>query len=773
MLPAIVAASLLSGAPGQEPSTIRTTHWNRCVNFKLPDETDTGQENPDEAFASCNWLLQNGSPAPSEKAFIYTSRAGMFIVKKDYNAARVDATSAIQIDDFGNDRDYRALAHFTRARALYYVQRHREALADVDAALAHNPSARYYAARAHLKELLGDIDGSLNDWSTVKLLEPARLSVRYCELLMDRGRSSLARKDHQRASIDFKLATECPATRNQALLWRARANRMDGRPSSAIEDIDKLLSADPRFPGGHLERGISLEALERSDEAMAAYSAAVALNPKDADALGRRASLMGRSRQYDRAFLDAEAALTIDPKNAYALLGRGIAYLARRQPDHAARDLSAALSAGAPDVPSRAYRGLAYLHLKEFGKAADDFEASLKSESPWQALFGRAVLRERQEDAAGAGRDLANASRHPGYSAAEIAAFGFTRSVVELWPLCEQSPMSSESNPQPCTQLIESGKLGLKDLARALLLRGESYSWDDDPLALEDLSRAIATAPGLGEAYYERGFLHWRAKRFDLAVADLSRAIELGSELSNALKLRGKTYLRTGAYTLALADFDAAVTRFKSIEAVGYRSLAKQNLGDWKGADEDFLTALASWPNFARTSWDYETGIAPKTPPGMRPGPGTTASESWLRCAFYQPQQIEACSALISAGTETPDRQQLLRELRGAAFARSQQYALAIGDYTWLLERDEKHAGYRFDRAIQYMLSGDLKSASFDLDILVSQAGDSGAAAYYTRGVLRERLGNSQGAASDFAAAIKRDSSIAETMAKLGIARRR
>lgn len=771
MLLAIVAASLLSGTPGQEPTTIRTTHWNRCVNFKLPDETDAGNENPEEAFASCNWLLQNSTPTPAEKAFIYTNRAGMFIVKKDYNAARVDATSAIEIDDFNNDFNYRALAHFTRARALYFQQKYREALADVEAALAAHPTARYYGARAELKDLLGDIEGALKDWSTVKLLDPARLKSRYCEVLIDRGRRLLASKDNYKAKVHFELAASCPATKNQALLWHARVNRIDFSLASALEDIDKLLAADPGFPGAHIERGMTLEQLDKPDEALTAYSSAIAINARDAAALGRRASLLGRREQYQRAFVDAEAALAIDPRNADALVGRGIAHLARHEPEHAASDLSNALSAGAPDVPSRAYRGLAYLQLKEFRKAAEDFEASLKTESPWQAYFGRAVLREQQEDALGAGRDLASAARQTGYSPAEIAAFGFTRSVMELWPSCEQSPMSWQSNPQPCTRLIESGKLGLKDLARALLLRGESYNWDDDALALEDFSRAIATAPGLGKAYYERGYLHWRAKRFDLAIADFSRAIELGSEVSDALKRRGKTYLGTGAYKLALADFDAAVTQFKSIEAVAYRSLAKQNLGDWKGADQDFLTALAESPSFARTTWEYETGIEPKTPPSMKPGPGRTGSESWLRCTFYRPQQIEACSALISAGTEIVERQTVLRLVRADAYQRSQQYALAVSDYTWLLERDEKNWGYRFDRALAFIKSGDLKSASFDLDILVSTAGDTTANVHFLRGVVRERMGNAQGAASDFAIAVQRDPNIAESMAKLGVTR--
>lgn len=750
----------------------RTEHWNRCVNFQLPDETDEGNEKPEEALASCSWLLQSGDLTDDEKTAAYSGRGAVFLALKDYNAARIDLTEAITIGRFP-DQSRLAWTHYNRARAYAALDRLREALPDLDTALRVEPTASRYEARGNLRDALGDTAGALGDWDYAMLLRPARVIPRYCQRQLERGESAVAADRYLDAIRAFDGAMRCPATAGRGLLRRGVTHRLNGAPTRSLEDLDKAVAADHR-PEVLIERAITLQRLDRRDDALEDLSAAIRIDARDARARWLRAAHYREQRQYDLALPDAVAALASAPRSAPALFEHGHAMMVKGDFAKAVAQFTDAMSIE-PLPLARVYRGLAYLRLGDVPRASTDFETSLNQDrlSHWAAFYGRSAVKERNGDIAGAADAKRGAHAQGDYSEEELAAFGFGASIADLWRTCENLFLDNvKPTLDACTRLVESKQLSLSDMARVLTFRANALAWSDrKEEAMDDLSRAIATSPSYTEAYYDRAFQYSQRKDHAAAAADYTKVVEAGARLPDALVKRGREYMHLKQVRLAIADFDAAVTKFKSVEAMAYRSLARQNVGDWKGADEDFLAASARHPGVAMTSWDYDMGLEPKTPPGVKPGPGKTPSESWLRCTFYRPQQIEACSALISAGTESPGRQTMLRRVRAAAYDRSQQHALAAADYTWLLERNEKDTGARFDRALAYIKAGDLKTASFDLDLLVQQAGDGGAHFLFARGVVRERTGDAAGAARDFAEAVKRDRAIEDYMRGRGITR--
>lgn len=754
----------------------RTEHWNRCVNFQLPDETDEGDEKPDDALTSCSWLLQTGDLTDEEKTAAYSGRGAVFLAKKDYPAALTDLNQAIRIGLFPRV-SFMAWTHYNRARAYVALDRLREALPDMDTALRVEPTASRYEARGNLRDALGDTAGALGDWDYAMLLHPSRVIPRYCQRQLERGESAMAAEKYFDAVRSFDRAMRCPATAGRALLRRGVVHRLDGAATRSLEDLDKIVAADGG-PAALIERALTLQALDRRDDALKDLNAALTIDARNSRALALRASHYRALRDYDRALQDAEASLAADPRNAEALLSRGIAFLGKRQPARAATDLTAALSAGATDAMTRAYRGLAYVLLGQYDNAASDFTVAVEDGSYFGlAMYGRSVMKERQGDSAGAAIDLARTRSQSNFSPDEVAAFGFSRSLLELWPGCEAGHLTTIEDELirhawSCTQLIESNQLPLKELARALTLRGEAHhKLGDDARALEDLARAIATAPSLGEAYYERGWIHRQARRYDEAIADYSRAIELNTSPEQALRERGTCYLHAQRFALAIADFNAVLAKTSNdADAQLLRGVAKQHLGDWKGADADFVAATTRAPDYATRDWIYG-GMSPRIPPGTRPGAANNPIDNWKRCAIYRPADAAACTAFLASGTVAADQQKAARRVRAAAYDRSQQHALAAADYTWLLERNEKDTGARFDRALAYIKAGDLRTASFDLDLLVQQVGDGGAHYFFARGIVKERTGDAAGAARDFAEALKRDPAIESYMRSRGITR--
>jgi tetratricopeptide (TPR) repeat protein len=90
-------------------------------------------------------------------------------------------------------------------------------------------------------------------------------------------------------------------------------------------------------------RGFSQRKLERYEEAIADYSAAVRCSPGHTKAYYNRAVALERLRRYEEAAADYSLVLQLDPGNAAALQNRGIAWLRLGRLEAAAADLDSAL----------------------------------------------------------------------------------------------------------------------------------------------------------------------------------------------------------------------------------------------------------------------------------------------------------------------------------------------------------------------------------------------------------------------------------------------
>lgn len=183
-----------------------------------------------------------------------------------------------------------------------------------------------------------------------------------------------------------------------------------------------------------------------------------------------------------------------------------------------------------------------------------------------------------------------------------------------------------------CDRLIDDSNLEGRDRVEALLARADLLAPGQDDAyerALADYARAIALAPDLATAYWQRGKAHLlylrdlpaalhnlneairldpaQAEFFvtrasirswlghpDIAMADLDHALSLDPLSVHALTNRGLAYSNAGDISRALADFDEAIRLAPHDRSLYlFRSASRRQAGDEAGALADDARAAA------------------------------------------------------------------------------------------------------------------------------------------------------------------------------------
>ena len=133
-------------------------------------------------------------------------------------------------------------------------------------------------------------------------------------------------------------------------------------------------------------RGQALARSGKTEEALAEFDKAIALDPHNAEALYNRGLLYQGERQHQLAIEDFTAANGLMPQQAEPLVGRAISYLAIDKFKEAAADLDEAVQADPQNAQAWTTRGLAYERLGDKDTA--------------KTSYGRAInLRPRDEAA--------------------------------------------------------------------------------------------------------------------------------------------------------------------------------------------------------------------------------------------------------------------------------------------------------------------------------------------------------------------------------------
>ena len=179
-------------------------------------------------------------------------------------------------------------------------------------------------------------------------------------------------------------------------------------------------------------RGAAATLLGRYDRAMADFTLAIGLDPRNPRYFCQRGDVLRRQRAFRDAMADYTAALTRAPGSVCAYQGRGQAYLAQGSTRQALADVAKALRAKPASFQLLVLRGRANKQAKLYDAAVADFSQALtsKSQSSLQPNDRATIHSERAlvllelDRSADARADVDEALRIAPENASAIAAMG-------------------------------------------------------------------------------------------------------------------------------------------------------------------------------------------------------------------------------------------------------------------------------------------------------------------------------------------------------------
>lgn len=199
-------------------------------------------------YGTSSWILE-------ERGDCYDELGLLDKAIEDYSMAIEEA----------DDSD-RARCHAVRAQALRSAGRYEEAIEDVQVFIDRYPAKAYgYYARGRCRELLGDREGAMKDYS-----EGIEIDEDYPYIYLMRGKMYLNNGDKDLAVKDFETVIGKDTIPDNGTC-RHYALHFLGRDIEAEEWMEKLIAADPNSSVLWYDKACLLALIGKHDEAVKAF----------------------------------------------------------------------------------------------------------------------------------------------------------------------------------------------------------------------------------------------------------------------------------------------------------------------------------------------------------------------------------------------------------------------------------------------------------------------------------------------------------------------
>jgi tetratricopeptide (TPR) repeat protein len=422
------------------------------------------------------------------------------------------------------------------------------------------------------------------------------------------------------------------------------AARMAGKPSTFAE---------------YIERGGALLDRARYDDAIADYTAAIALDPKQAVVYADRALAYIWKEDKAHARADIEAATALDPKEPTMLRAKGLLAEDEGKWQDAADAYTASLIKDSGNGFALGHRAIVLAELKRDDEALTDAAAALESQPGWYGLRRiRATIYMKRHQCGEVGKEAQTIVDHADNDQNALV------SAARLFVLCQQrdrgfdvfgkalalkqsaTTYMNRALSRPVTD--RAGRLA--DMDAAIKLEPKQADWlmykgeeldrlGDKASALKLYDDALALQPDSFGAAVKRAVLIYRLGRTDEASKLLTvlrgratTATMLNSlcwekatagillesaldECSAALKLKpdapayldslGMALLRLGRYDEAIRAYDKAIAGGVGAISLMGRSIAHEHKGEKALAEADRKAAVADDPEIGSRAERY------------------------------------------------------------------------------------------------------------------------------------------------------------------------
>jgi uncharacterized membrane protein YjgN (DUF898 family)/tetratricopeptide (TPR) repeat protein len=350
--------------------------------------------------------------------------------------------------------------------------------------------------------------------------------------------------------------------------------------------------AIPSVTHGHessFEHGVALQEQGDDQGAIADFTKALALNPKNADAYYWRGRAKAYLGDYQGALEDLRRAVGLDSNNARSYQLRGWIRWNLGEYEGAVADATQALTLDPRDIKAYRNRGWARERLGDHAGADRDYKQVLALD-PRNAeeYIGRASVKGKLRDPQGALADLTQAlTTNPKYVDAYVKRAWAKGNLGDHQGAVADATQALTINPQYVDAYV----------TRA----GARADLRDYQGAMEDATHALTLDPTHVGGYLKRALAKGNLGDHQGAVADATQALTLNPRFLDAYLLRAWQKGLTGDHQGVVEDVTQAIKLDpKNVDAYNRRAWAKEKLGDHQGAVEDATQALTLNPNTAK-----------------------------------------------------------------------------------------------------------------------------------------------------------------------------
>ena len=440
----------------------------------------------------------------------YINRASANLSLDQHNEAIADCDAALKLNpDFVQAYVIRATAKFA---AEFDSEQHKEALVDYDIALKLNPNAaEIYFARAHVRVVLEDYAGAIEDYDKMISLTPEPNPL--LNVFGHRGDAKHLNRDYEGAIEDYDKVIQSNPQDDEAYNGRGRAKYYLGRSKAdendetgarkyyqeAIDDYSEAMKLDPENRSCYFNRGLAKRELGDYEEAITDYDKVIQLNPKSDAGYFQRAyakhqlgisnadhgDVVRANSYFQGAIDDYTESIKLDPDHAFSYNNRGLAKnsLGKIEMDQENK------------IEAQVY----------YQESVDDYSEAIKLKSTYtDAYNGRGwskyILGQLETDTGNI----------------EEAKNLFHAAIVDS----SEGIRLQQNNPSAATYHTRA-------TAKAAL-----GNYDD---AIEDFDEAIRIKPDDALYYYERGQAKQALGKHEESKADLAKAKELDPDVENKL----------------------------------------------------------------------------------------------------------------------------------------------------------------------------------------------------------------------------------------------
>ena len=479
----------------------------------------------------------------------------------------------------------------------------------------------------------------------------------------------------------------------------------------------------------HYRRSFELQMQGKPHEALSEVEIAARLDPLDPAnhfTLGSVKTSIGIARgdvALVNAGLDALwLAVTLDPNwiLPWTEIGSTLYYTDR--PEEAVAHLrSVKAECGPPDAQYYSTLGTAEWKLDDLPRALAAFEAALELDPEETS-----VLLAASEVALLTG----DGKKHRQYLR-KARHFGADEGTLRFWEMLRGFGGKDRADAGPDEH---DRKIAVMDAVIRLspdddyahITRGLAhFAKGNDDLAIADMDAVLQLDPNHAAAYMLRGILFGNRKLWDRMAADMTELIRLRPDDAQAFYQRGQAYGEQDELDQAFADLCEAI-RLDPDHADSHRVR-----GDCLRYMEKYDEAIS----------DFDTAL--------QLDPENAAAYLGRGAAYRMKGDPDRAIADYDVAIRLKPNDSLAYRFRGDAYIAKEDYEHVIADCNSALKLNPDDPMAYFTRGNAYLFSGELEQSLADFNAAVRLDPTSGVS-IYGRGVVRELMGDPDGAAEDY-----------------------